>query len=153
MRGKGRKQALPSRLWGYFCRDYATDKLLHLFSGDLAGAEYGTTVDVDTQSPADYHYNCLDLPEEWRDSWDVVFADPPYNAGFGTEWPADFPRPSAVLREMARVTSPGGIIAMLHILIMPAPAGCHRVAIHPVLAGPYNAIRVLNVYRKENAET
>jgi len=130
-------------------RDYKNGELLHLFSGDLHGQEYGVTVDADPDAPADYHYDCLSLPEEWANQWDTVFADPPYNAGFGIEWPANFPRPSHILREMARVIKPGGILAMLHILIMPAPKGCRRIAIRPVLAGPYNAIRVLNVYRKE----
>lgn len=149
-RAKGRKQALPTRFWKYFSRDYVKDSstLLHLFSGDLAGAEYGTTVDVDPDSPANYHYNCLNLPQEWENKFSVIFADPPYNAGFGTEWPTDFPRPTHILKEMARVCKPNGIIAMLHILVMPPPKDCRRVAIHPVLAGPYNAIRVLNVYGK-----
>lgn len=157
-RKEGRRQALPTRFWKYFICDYYPDEndlpgsLLHLFSGGLVGDKYGITVDIDKNTPADYHYNCLDLPKGWENYWEVVFADPPYNAGFGTEWPVEFPRPTHILREMARVCKPGGIIAMLHILIMPAPKGCERIAIHPVLAGPYNAIRVLNVYRKENKE-
>ncbi len=49
-----------------------------------------------------------------------------------------------------RLTKPGGLIAILHIIIIPAykEYGVERIALHPVLTGPNNAIRVLNVFRR-----
>jgi len=38
----------------------------------------------------------------------------------------------------------------LHIIVIPAykELGVERIALHPVLCGPNNAIRVFNVFRK-----
>jgi len=39
---------------------------------------------------------------------------------------------------------------ILHIIVIPAyrELGVRRVALHPILAGPNNAIRVLNVFER-----
>jgi len=124
---------------------------LHLCSGAQTD---GITVDIDPESPAMYHFDATNLPRVIfpSSSYDVVFADPPYSVGYAGEWPAEYPRPSALMREMYRVAKIGGIIAMLHILVVPAPRGLgsrmQREAIHAVLAGPHNAIRTLNVFKK-----
>lgn len=49
-----------------------------------------------------------------------------------------------------QVLKPGGLFLLLHIIILPAykDLGLERVALHPILTGPNNAIRVLNVMRK-----
>ena len=84
--------------------------------------------------------------------FDVVFADPPYSVGYAGEWPAEYPRPSQLLREMYRVCRPGGTIALFHLLIVPAPMGLggklQRIAIHAIMSGPHNAMRALNVFTK-----
>lgn len=93
------------------------------------------------------------LPPELGE-FDFVVADPPYTKGFAREWTdleADIPRPKYILREAARVVKPGGLIFILHVIIIPAYKifGVKRVALHPILAGPNNAIRVLNVLEKQ----
>lgn len=152
-RAAGRKQGFPARFWTYFKHEYVPDldQLLHLCSG--AQLE-GLTVDNDPDAPADIHRDARKLPSYWENKWPIVFCDPPYFVGYSKEWPADYPRPAQLLREMYRVCEPNGIIAMLHVLVVPAPRGLgdkmKRIAIHGILSGPNNVIRALNVFRKSN---
>jgi len=82
----------------------------------------GITVDIDPTSSAKVIADARHLP--FPDScFDIAFADPPYSIGYAGEWPADYPRPSHLLREMFRVVRPGGVLALLHILVVPAPRG------------------------------
>ena len=152
-RKDGRKQGFPSRFWDYFKRDYVPSgsSLLHLCSGAQLD---GVTVDIDPTSPAQYHCDARHTPFS-DNSFDVVFADPPYSVGYAGEWPAEYPRPSELLREMWRVCKPGGTIAFLHLLVVPAPAGypMKREAIHAILCGPHNAMRALNVFIKPQSNT
>jgi hypothetical protein len=65
----------------------------------------------------------------------------------GTE---DYQNLSTYLRRHQVVVG-GGLIGILHIIIIPAykEFDVERIAIHPVLTGPNNAIRCLNVFRKK----
>jgi hypothetical protein len=88
-------------------------------------------------------------------SWagERVFVNPPYTCGFANEWiehPKDLPRPKRILHEASRVVKSGGLIAILHVIVIPAykTAKVERIALHGILCGPNNAIRVLNVFRK-----
>jgi hypothetical protein len=90
-------------------------------------------------------------------SVDNVIADPPYGDHYQGTWVGldktgknELPKPKLILGEAARLVRSGGLIAILHIIIVPAYKifGVTRIALHPILAGPNNAIRVLNVFRK-----
>lgn len=149
-RNTGRKQGFPARFWRYFKENYVLDgyMLLHLCSGDQTD---GITVDIDHTSRAEIIADGRRLPFP-NNLFDVSFADPPYSVGYAGEWPAEYPRPAHLLREMYRVTAPGGLIALLHLLVVPAPRGLGnkmtREAIHAILCGPHHAMRALNVFRK-----
>ena len=88
-----------------------------------------------------------------RSRYTRVIADPPYTTGFSQAWTTQqkhVPKPKDVLRVSARICQKGGLIFILHILVIPAykELGVSRVALHPVLCGPNNSIRVLNVFQK-----
>jgi 16S rRNA G966 N2-methylase RsmD len=79
--------------------------------------------------------------------FDVVLADPPYTKQFSGDWGVEQPSPKAILEAARLWTKPGGLIALLHILVPARPKWSQREAIIGVLSGPYNVIRCLSVYR------
>jgi len=120
-----------------------------MFSGSM---DWGDTTDIRAETGAKFvaPYDKLPIPDN---TYDMTIADPPYNVGFSSEWTKhdkDLPKPKRILIEAARVTKPGGIIAILHIILIPAyqEAGVKRIGLHAILAGSNNAIRLLNVFQK-----
>jgi len=147
----GQKQRYPSRFWFNFKREYPIDglKVLHMFSGSM---DWGVTTDIRPETGADIIAPYDNLPIK-DGSFDMVIADPSYNKGFASEWTThskDLPKPKRILLEAARVTKEGGIIAILHIIVIPQykEAGVKCIGRHGILCGPNNAIRILNVFRK-----
>jgi hypothetical protein len=148
----GQKQRFPGRFLYNLRRNYdidpITQRVLWLFSGSMIG--YGDSCDLNAEST----YQCPfdQLPLE-AGPYTRVVADPPYTTGFSQEWtslPSHVPKPKDVLRVAARSCSVSGLIFILHILVIPAykEFGVKRIALHPVLCGPNNSIRVLNVFEK-----
>jgi hypothetical protein len=152
----GQKQRYPGR-FEYNLRKYypelLSDRTLHMFSGSCA---WGITTDFRPETGAQIvaPYDAIPLADG---SVDNVIADPPYADHYQGEWvgmpntdtKTGLPKPKRILGEAARLTRPGGLIAILHIIIIPAYAefGVTRIAIHPILAGPNNALRTLNVFQ------
>lgn len=125
-------------------------KVLHMFSGS---SEIGDTTDIREETGADIiaPYDNLPIADN---TYDMVIADPPYTVGFSQEWVStlkDVPKPKRILGEASRVVKPGGLILILHVIVIPAYAiyNVERIALHPILCGPNNAVRVLNVFRKK----
>ena len=148
----GQKQRYPGRFWFNFKKEYPITEqmlVLHMFSGSM---DWGDTTDMRPETGADFVAPYNDLPID-DDIYDLVVADPPYTCGFANEWiehPKDLPKPKHILLEAARVVKPGGLIAILHVILVPAykVAGVDRIGLHGILCGPNNAIRLLNVFRK-----
>lgn len=147
----GQRQRYPGRFLFNLKKFYPVEdkKVLHMFSGTM---DWGDTTDIRPETGAGIvaPYNNLPIEDE---IYDMVLADPPYNKGFSNHWTThkdDLPKPKHILMEGSRVTKVGGIIAILHIIIIPAykVANVERIALHPVLTGPNNAIRVLNVFKR-----
>ena len=147
----GQRQQYPGRFMAHLKKFYPYEgkKILSMFSG---ASDLGTTTDFREETGADVvaPYDAIPLR---AGSFDMTLADPPYTAGFGFEWSfdmKDLPKPKRVLKEGARPTKVGGLILILHILVIPAYKIYHveRVGLHPVLCGPNNVIRVLNVFRR-----
>jgi hypothetical protein len=119
--------------------------VLVMFSGSCA---FGTTTDIRPETGADIIAPYDALPTNLG-PFDLVLADPPYNAGYGAVWQADLPRPKRIAAAAVKVLRDGGLFLLLHIIVLPAykDLGLERIALHPVLCGPNHAIRVLNVMR------
>ncbi len=146
----GQRQRYPGRFLYFLKKYYPSDgkRVLHMFSGSMP-AEWGDTTDIREETGAMIvaPYDKLPL---LNGTYDMVIADPPYANHYANEWHEDLPKPKRILHEAARVTKPGGLILLLHIIIVPAYKTAHvrRVALHPILTGPNNAIRVLNVFQR-----
>ena len=147
----GQKQRFPSRFLYNLKKAYPiTQKTLWMFSGSIQ--ELGDTTDIRPETGAKFvcPYDDLIAP---RNHYDMVIADPPYTVGFSQEFVSslrDVPKPKRILREATKVTVMGGLILILHIIIIPAykEFGVRRIALHPIFCGPNNSIRVLNVFRR-----
>lgn len=120
--------------------------VLHMFSG---ASDIGITTDYREETGANIvaPYDAIPVADG---TFSGVLADPPYADHWQGQWHGGLPKPKKILSEAARLVKPGGLIAILHIIIIPAykEIGVERIALHPVLTGPNNAIRVLNVFRR-----
>lgn len=118
-----------------------------MFSGST---DFGVTTDFREETGANIVAPFDRIPMD-AGAFDNVLADPPYASHWQGQWHGDLPAPKHVLREAARLTKPGGLIGILHIIIIPAYKiyGVKRIGLHAIFAGPNNAIRVLNVFRKD----
>lgn len=146
---KGQYQRYPSRFIYNLKKAYPefiTGNTLHMFSG---ASDLGTTTDYREETGADIIAPYDNLPI-LDNTFDNVLADPPYADHWQGQWHGDLPKPKWILKESVRITKTGGLIGILHIIIIPAykELRVERVALHPVLTGPNNAIRVFNVFKK-----
>lgn len=144
----GQYQRYPGRFLFNVRKTYPEllgENVLHMFAGS---SPVGVTTDFREETGADIiaPFDAIPCADA---SFDGVLADPPYADHWQGQWHGALPKPKHVLREASRLTKPGGLIAILHIIVIPAyrELGVERIALHPVLAGPNNAIRVLNVFR------
>lgn len=130
--------------------EFISDRTLHMFSGSC---EFGVTTDFREDTKANIVAPFDQIPERWNGWFDHVIADPPYADHWQGQWHGDLPKPKHVLREASRLVKPGGLIGILHIIVIPAYKvyGVERVALHPILSGPNNAMRVFNVFRRKMA--
>jgi hypothetical protein len=119
---------------------------LHMFSG---AKEWGVTTDIREETGADIIGPFHSIPVD-DGQFDCVIADPPYANHWANEWHEELPKPKHILKEAARLTRNQGLILILHIIVIPAykEFSVKRVGLHPILCGPNNAVRVLNVFRK-----
>lgn len=145
----GQFQQYPSRFI-YNVRKVYPDMLLpdslHMFSG---ASDLGITTDFREETGANIiaPFDNIPLPDG---SLPAVIADPPYADHWQGQWHGELPKPKHILKEASRLVIPGGLIGILHIIIIPAykEFNIERIAIHPILTGPNNAIRCFNVFRK-----
>lgn len=151
----GQRQRFPGRFLHNLYKNYdLSGRGLWLFSGSIEGREYDDTLDMRPETGAKFQIPFTDMPRMFHGNYDFVVADPPYTVGFTQDWTKEEDKvayPKKVLEYSALYSKVGGLIFILHILIIPAYKvfGVKRVALHPILCGPNNSIRVLNVFRKE----
>jgi len=144
----GQRQRYPGRFEYHLRKNYPEfmePTVLHMFAGSC---EWGTSTDLRAETGCDIPAPFDAIPCE-DGSFSAVLADPPYADHYQNEWGGDLPKPKHILREAVRLSALGGLVGILHIIIIPAykEFGVERVGIHPILAGPNNAVRVFNVFR------
>jgi hypothetical protein len=127
---------------------FVGDNTLHMFSG--SHNDFGVSTDFRSDSGAVIIAPFDAIPRD-DGSFDNVLADPPYADHWQNQWHGELPKPKHILKEASRLVKPGGLVGILHIIIIPAykEFGVERIAIHPILSGPNNALRCFNVFRKK----
>jgi len=151
----GQSQAFPQRFISELKKSYSLDnkKILWMFCGGIRPSENNDTNDIREETEPTYLCSFEDIPESANGTYDMIIADPPYNALYAKEWEKELPKPKHIIREAERLLKPGGLLLLFHIIITPTyrkSYGFERVGLHPVLCGLGNAIRVVNVLKKTN---
>lgn len=123
------------------------DEVLHVCSGTL-GPRERWTVDMRPAARPSVIARGESLP--FLDGvFRAILIDPPYTEEYARNlYRSEFPRPSHLLREAARVVAPGGRIGLLHIAVPITPAGCDFVTSFGVVPGPGFRIRAFTVYQR-----
>ena len=147
---RGQFQQFPGRFLYNLKRTYPDlmqPRTLVLFAGAV---KFGQTVDSNPEANPLILAEFDAIPKEVG-TFASVLADPPYADHWQGQWHGALPKPKHILRVASEFCEPGGLIGILHIIIIPAYKvyGVERIALHPVLTGPNNAIRVFNVFRKK----
>lgn len=130
--------------------DVARQDILHVCSGTLSEHERWT-VDIRPAARPLVVAKGQQLPF-LANSFPAVLLDPPYTEEYARNlYRSEFPRPSHLLREAARVVKPGGRIGLLHIAVPITPAGCEFVTSFGVVPGTGFRIRAFTIYAKLQA--
>ncbi len=124
------------------------NEVLHVCSGSLKPRE-GIRVDVRAAARPDVLADGRSLP--FTDgSIAAVMLDPPYTVQYAQDlYGVDYPRPSHLLREAARVVRPCGRIAFVHYLVPMPPPGCAPVRVLGLSTGFGFPMRAVTIFERE----
>ncbi len=155
--GHGYPGVFPRGLMDRVTKRWNGEKRLMLFAGSFKEKGWDT-VDVKAAAGAKYTLDAENLPREWTEKYDFVFADPPYSEKEAEDlYGLPYFNVVKVVNEMARVTKGGGTMAFLHRLV---PQYHPQDTIHfkrmkvvgvigvYTMAG-YTNMRALTVWRKQ----
>jgi hypothetical protein len=130
----------------------ARHEILHVCSGSLPPGE-GTRVDVRHEARPDILADGRALPlrsGSWRGG---ILVDPPYSAHYARElYGVEYPRPSQLLREAARVIAPGGRIGLVHYITAKPVDGIRFVRAFGLSTGFDMPMRAVSIYERDQAE-
>lgn len=126
-------------------------EVLHICSGSLPPGE-GVRVDVRRDARPDILADgrCLPLRDG---SVAAVMIDPPYTPQYAKDlYGVEYPRPSHLLAEAARVVRPCGRIAFVHYLVPMPPPRCRLVRVFALSTGFGFYMRGVTVFEREQDE-
>lgn len=123
------------------------DRVLHVCSGALPRGE-GIRVDIRPEAHPDILADGRALP--FADGTiEAVLLDPPYTEHYAKElYGTDYPRPSHLLAEAARVVQPGGRIGFVHYITPNPPAGTRFVKCFALSMGFGFPMRCISIYER-----
>lgn len=148
--------AFPQRFlpWALRLLRARPSEVLHVCSGMLTAEEVGGGMRVDIREDAhpDVVADGRALPLE-AGSFAAVLIDPPYSVEYARDlYGTEYPRPSHLLAEAARVVRPCGRIGFVHYLVPNPPEGCRIVDVRGVTQGCGYRIRALTIYERDQDE-
>jgi hypothetical protein len=123
-------------------------EILHVCSGALPRGE-GIRVDVRPKAQPDVLADGRALP--FADGTiAAVLLDPPYTRQYAEDlYGVDYPRPSHLLREAARVVRPCGRIGFVHYIVPMPPPACKLVKVLGLSTGFGFPMRAVTVFERE----
>lgn len=123
-------------------------EVLHVCSGALPPGE-GIRVDIRPDAHPDILADGRALPLA-EGSVAAVMLDPPYTEHYARDlYGVDYPRPSHLLREAARVVRPGGRIAFVHYITPNPPPGCRVVKVFGLSVGFSFPMRAVTIFERQ----
>lgn len=149
---------LPTAIFGQYPKRFiakllpwmncARHEIVHVCSGALRAGE-GIRVDVRADARPDIIADGRQLP--FADgSVAAVMIDPPYTRQYARDlYGVEYPLPSHLLREAARVVRPCGRIAFVHYLVPMPPTGCTLVKVFGMSTGFGYPMRAVTLFQRE----
>ena len=124
-------------------------EVLHVCAGMLTAADGGVRVDVRSAALPTVRADGRALPFR-AGVFRAVLIDPPYSVEYAADlYGTEYPRPSHLLEEAARVVRPCGRIGFLHFFVPFPPRGTRLVGIHGVTTGCGYRIRAFSIFERE----
>jgi len=124
-------------------------EVLHVCSGNLGPGAGGVRVDLRSEALPDVVADGRRLPFR-AGAFGAALIDPPWSIEYAAQlYGTDYPRPSHLLAEAARVVRPGGRIAFLHFLVPRPPKGTKLLRVYGISAGCGYRIRALTIFQRE----
>lgn len=123
-------------------------EILHVCSGALPRGE-GIRIDIRPEARPDVLADGRALP--FADgSMAAVLLDPPYTPQYSRDlYGVDYPRPSHLLAEAARVVRPCGRVGIVHYLVPMPPPRCRLIRVMGLSTGFGFPMRAVTIYERE----